>query len=77
MEIVESKISSKFQLTIPKLVREKLGLDEGDILAFLIEDKNVMVVPKTDDALEAMKKLAGGKRFPHIHDEIKAARKEW
>jgi AbrB family looped-hinge helix DNA binding protein len=30
-----SKITRKFQATIPKLVREHLSLDKGDLLVFI------------------------------------------
>jgi AbrB family looped-hinge helix DNA binding protein len=38
-----SKISSKNQITVPKEVRERLGIQPGDILAYDIEDERVIL----------------------------------
>lgn len=35
---VQAKVTSKGQITIPKVVREALGLTEGDTLLFRVED---------------------------------------
>lgn len=45
-------LTSKGQVTIPKEVREKLGLDTGDRLAFRIrEDGVVELAPETVDLM--------------------------
>jgi AbrB family looped-hinge helix DNA binding protein len=38
-----SKVTRKFQATVPKAVREHLNLDYGDLLVFLKEDKEIVV----------------------------------
>jgi len=46
-------VTSKGQITIPKAVREELGLTEGDRVAFrVLEDGSVVVEPETVDLLE-------------------------
>jgi len=45
MELVSGKMTSKGQITIPKELREKLGLSEGDQLKFLIEKDEVRIDP--------------------------------
>jgi len=46
-------VTSKGQITIPKAVREELGLTEGDRVAFrVLEDGSVVVEPETVDLLD-------------------------
>lgn len=54
-----AKITSKGQVTIPKSVRDALGLHEGDELLFRVE-RSRAVVAKTPDLLE----LAGSVPVP-------------
>ena len=42
-----SKISYKYQVTIPKQVREKFQLKEGDMLIFVEEDNKLTVAKST------------------------------
>ena len=39
----KARITSKGQVTIPKAVREALGVTEGDSLLFEVEDTNIRV----------------------------------
>lgn len=43
-----STMSHKFQVTIPKKVRDKKGLKGGDMITFIEEDGRVYVVKSTD-----------------------------
>src|SRR5437870_9559009 len=43
--ITLAKITSKGQVTIPKDVREKLGVESGDALDFQFRESHVEVVP--------------------------------
>jgi len=54
-----AKITSKGQVTIPKSVRDALGLQEGDELLFRVE-RSRAVVAKTPDFLD----LAGSVPVP-------------
>ncbi|MGB5879222.1 MAG: AbrB/MazE/SpoVT family DNA-binding domain-containing protein [Thermoanaerobaculia bacterium] len=40
----KSTLTSKGQVTIPKAIRERLGLNKGDTLEFIIEDGRRIVV---------------------------------
>jgi antitoxin PrlF len=54
-----AKMSSKGQVTVPKAVREALGIKEGDDVVFRLEG-NRAVLARTPDFLE----LAGSIRVP-------------
>ena len=42
------KLSSRGQVVIPKSIRERLGLKDGDKLKILIEAKKITLVPITE-----------------------------
>lgn len=42
-----SKLTGKFQATIPKDVREKLKLKKGDLIVFQVVDTNIIVIKKS------------------------------
>lgn len=54
-----AKVTSKGQVTVPKAVREALGIKEGDEVVFRVEG-NRAVLARTPDFLE----LAGSIRVP-------------
>lgn len=38
-----SKVTRKYQATIPKAVRELLGIEEGDLLVFELENNRIYI----------------------------------
>ena len=56
---VAAKVTSKGQVTVPKIVREALGIEEGDEVVFRV-DGNRAVLARTPDFLE----LAGSIQVP-------------
>jgi len=54
-----ARMSSKGQVTVPKAVREALGIKEGDAVVFRVEGKRA-VLAKTADFLS----LAGSVKVP-------------
>jgi AbrB family looped-hinge helix DNA binding protein len=56
---VGARLSSKGQLTVPKRVREALGLAEGDHVVFRVEGKRA-ILARTADLLD----LAGSVVIP-------------
>jgi len=75
-----AKITSKGQVTIPKSVRDALGLQEGDELLFRV-DRSRAVVAKTPDFLSLAGSVAvpAGKRgtpWDEVLRQTRAARAE-
>jgi len=48
MEVITSKITSKGQVTVPKRVRESLGIKVGDSIAYEVNEDNAVIrrIPK-------------------------------
>ncbi len=59
MPIATSKLTKKYQATIPASVRQLLHLDAGDEIAFDIEDDNVHLRKAQPMDLEFAKSLEG------------------
>lgn len=54
-----SKITARGQTTIPKTIRDAVGLREGDVLAFEVEGDHLVVrkiAPDQDDYLRGLSK---------------------
>jgi AbrB family looped-hinge helix DNA binding protein len=58
----EATMTSKGQVTVPKRVRDALGLRTGVKVVFIIEEGEAVIRAKPKDALERMKELR-----KHIH----------
>jgi len=43
-----SKITYKFQVTVPKRVRERFDLKEGDVLVFIAENGKLTLTKSTE-----------------------------
>ena len=56
---VAARVTSKGQVTVPKAVREALGVNDGDALIFRVEG-NRAIITRTPDFLE----LAGQLQIP-------------
>lgn len=54
--LATAKITSKGQITIPKIVRNALKLEEGDSVLFLVDSKNdIKIVNKKDCSIKTEK----------------------
>ena len=70
-------VTSKGQITIPKAVREELGLRVGDRLAFrTLEDGRVVVEPETVDLRDLKGALKPARRGVTLADMDEAIRRE-
>jgi AbrB family looped-hinge helix DNA binding protein len=76
MEIA-AKMSSKGQLTVPKSVRDALGIEEGDEVIFVVEG-NRAVLARTPDFLSLAGTIAvpAAKRNAAWDDVIRRTRSE-
>ncbi|WKZ20074.1 MAG: AbrB/MazE/SpoVT family DNA-binding domain-containing protein [Candidatus Jettenia sp. CY-1] len=72
---MKSKITSKFQITIPREIREKLHLSVSDSIEWKIEENRIFVEPAGKPFLKykgSIKVEAG-----NIKGDILEARKMW
>lgn len=71
----KATLTSKGQLTIPKEVRERLGLKPGDGLIFEFEDDSVRLKVERRTTLRELKgSLPAGRTYPGKEAEREAAR---
>lgn len=70
---MESVITSKFQTTIPKAVRENLKLSVSDAIEWKIENGKVIVTPVQKNFLQHKNTVNTGKG--NISEDIQQARK--
>ncbi len=68
--MLESTITRKGQTTIPKAIREFLGLKPNDKLFYLIEDDKVILKPLRGDILEIRGVVKPRKR-PEDYEQIR------
>jgi antitoxin PrlF len=78
--IEESRITSKGQTTVPKAVRQALGVGVGDAIAFRIEDDGVRVervaTPGSIDPLDAFLTFLAGD-IAHRPEAVRALTPEF
>ncbi len=63
--MVKATVTSKGQVTIPKKVRERLGLRPGDELEFIIEGDRVQIRPIHRYRAADLPGLLRGSRIPY------------
>ncbi|MCW5207069.1 AbrB/MazE/SpoVT family DNA-binding domain-containing protein [Desulfobulbus sp. F5] len=71
---MQTVITSKFQTTIPKAIREKLLLSVNDTLDWKIEDGRIVVSPMQTDFLKHKNSVQIG--TGDIAEDIQAARRQ-
>jgi AbrB family looped-hinge helix DNA binding protein len=52
-----SRVQKKGQVTIPAEIRKKLGLKEGDLVAFIETAHGVLISPRDAIAMEALDRI--------------------
>lgn len=73
--MITATITTKGQITIPKAVRDALGLKEGHQVIFVIEGERAYLYPVRSRGIKALYGSAAGlRRFPGREAERDAAR---
>jgi len=57
MRTITARISSKYQIVIPKLVREALNLQPQDMVLFLVDGDTVLLRPQPASFTETLRGL--------------------
>jgi antitoxin PrlF len=72
--MVGSKITSKGQTTIPKRIRDELGLEPGDRVQFVLKDGEVVLHPIKSTLLDlrgSIKPIHRPEDFGEVRQEVK------
>ncbi|MFM9279641.1 AbrB/MazE/SpoVT family DNA-binding domain-containing protein [Paenibacillus jiagnxiensis] len=83
MNMEVSRVTSKGQITIPKTIRERLNLQEGDKVAFIEDESGKIVITKSSvvalrEFLDSMAKEAKTKGVSEgdLLDDLEQVREE-
>ena len=76
-----SIVQKKGQITIPIEIRKKMGLKEGDLVAFVETEQGIMISPQETIAMDALDKLgealkARGMTLEELMEEGEQTREE-
>lgn len=72
--MIKSSITAKYQVTVPKLVRQHLGVGTGDVLQWEVQDGAVRVSPANTAFLALRGSIRVG-RGSVVHDVARARQK--
>jgi AbrB family looped-hinge helix DNA binding protein len=71
MVVHDSKVTRQGQTTIPKDIREKYGIEEGDEVMYIDMGDHIVMLPKPKDPIEALKSLrVEEEKTPHEVKEL-------
>jgi AbrB family looped-hinge helix DNA binding protein len=73
MKTLTAKVSSRGQVVLPKELRKRLNIKQGDTILFILEGDSVRLFPQPDSyadytrglGKEMWAELGGGERFLH------------
>ena len=65
---LSAKVSSKGQVVIPTVVRKRLGLVQGSVLRFVLDESGVRLLPAAGDVRRLKGRLAPPDRTVSIED---------
>jgi len=64
MSIGYATVKAKGQIVIPVNVRRQFNINEGTRVAFLEEEGRLVIQPVTDEFIEEMQGILGGRNMP-------------
>ena len=70
----DATTTSKGQVTIPKEIRDRLGIEEGTELEFVLEDDGTLMVRPKDSPMERLRSIR--ERLSDRDIDIDAVRRE-
>ncbi|MFW6041151.1 MAG: AbrB/MazE/SpoVT family DNA-binding domain-containing protein [Thermoplasmatota archaeon] len=75
----KATISKKGQVTIPKSIRDKLGLKPGNKISLDVIGKEAILYPEYEEPFEELKKLRKKIQFDEeeIEEMIKSSKEKW
>ena len=76
MQAVTTQVSTKYQVVIPKLVREALGIQPHDSLLFVISGDTVIVRPRPASLTAALRGLHA-ELWPDLDAWLEEERSAW
>ncbi|BFI73364.1 AbrB family transcriptional regulator [Nanoarchaeota archaeon] len=57
MIMQEVKVTRNYQITIPKIIAEELGIKIGDKVIVIYDNNEIKIIPKKTNLLEEIEKL--------------------
>jgi antitoxin PrlF len=74
--MVYTRVGRRGQIVLPKEVRMKMQVAEGDQIAFIIDGERVVIIPVTHTLLKMRGRIRapGRQNFDTIRDQVKAKR---
>jgi antitoxin PrlF len=70
--MASATLTSKGQVTLPKSVRERLGVETGDRLEFIESEQGFLVIAATRD-IRSLKGIVGRPKKPVTLDDMNKA----
>lgn len=74
--MLQTRIGRRGQITLPREVRRRINVDEGDRIAFIIEGEQVIIKPITQSLLDLRGSVdvSGEQDFNAIRKAVEAKR---
>ena len=74
METISSKVTSKGQVVIPKILREKYGIRTATAIRWIEKEQGILIVPESEDPIVAARGMLKG--FGIMKAYLKEKRRE-